>query len=359
MAICNKCGQEIEFRYVDGRCIPIHPGGGWHCGSFSEPSYSPPARVNRSGEWQERDFTRPTRCPKCDKDVFFIRHNGGSVWVDPPLGWPWPKHGCFDQPHEPTRKFSMWTAKSSGLTNPKLGIIARVRDENRFEEPIIEIQFTDSSRASLILRFTPATSSLLGALVIVSTEDSLLLHQEHAEIPFHSFTSFQASGADGYYTCPHCKSWVKKGTGHEESCAMRYGKRHSEPQPAHKRNWLNEQRIATMKEAQKRVEQLRRNRFSNLFRKPQPLVKAPQTSAPTPKPALLSTSDRVRPAIDSVARAAWAAVADIEGKDEQFKLAKQEALRLIAMLSPSIKRQVMHRFTSEKWKPLLVWRPFR
>ena len=38
-------------------------------------------------------FCRPTKCPKCDRtDVFFVRHNGGSVWLDPPLGWPWYKH---------------------------------------------------------------------------------------------------------------------------------------------------------------------------------------------------------------------------------------------------------------------------
>ena len=33
----------------------------------------------------EEDFCRPTRCPECDADVFFVRHNGGSVWLDPPL----------------------------------------------------------------------------------------------------------------------------------------------------------------------------------------------------------------------------------------------------------------------------------
>jgi hypothetical protein len=42
------------------------------------------------------DFCRTTNCPHCGADVFFIRHNGGSVWVDE-LGWPWPKHGCFDE----------------------------------------------------------------------------------------------------------------------------------------------------------------------------------------------------------------------------------------------------------------------
>lgn len=36
-----------------------------------------------------------TTCPECGDSVFFVRHNGGSVWLDPPLGWPWYKHGCF------------------------------------------------------------------------------------------------------------------------------------------------------------------------------------------------------------------------------------------------------------------------
>lgn len=45
------------------------------------------------------DFTRPTSCHICKADVFFIRHNGGSVWLDC-LGSPWEKHGCFDQKSE-------------------------------------------------------------------------------------------------------------------------------------------------------------------------------------------------------------------------------------------------------------------
>ena len=27
MATCNKCGEEIEFRYIEGRPTPIHPNG--------------------------------------------------------------------------------------------------------------------------------------------------------------------------------------------------------------------------------------------------------------------------------------------------------------------------------------------
>ncbi len=47
--------------------------------------------------WAYRDdeYTRPTNCPICGAQVYFIRHNGGSAWFDD-LGVPWPKHGCFD-----------------------------------------------------------------------------------------------------------------------------------------------------------------------------------------------------------------------------------------------------------------------
>jgi hypothetical protein len=123
--------------------------------------------------------------------VFFIRHNGGSVWVDE-LGWPWPKHACFDKPTEPTHRFTLWSAKSSHLINPVLGTVTRMWNDPRYAEPLLEISLTDSSRVSLILRWTPPDASILGELVIVSREDSLLLHPKHAEIPFHSFTILNA-----------------------------------------------------------------------------------------------------------------------------------------------------------------------
>lgn len=204
MSTCNRCGAAIEFRHVDGRCVPIHPGGGWHCGSSHEVArYVATPRMSRAGEWNRRDFAHASQCPKCAKPVFFIRHNGGSVWLDE-LGWPWPKHGCFDQPHEAAYVFKAWTAKSSGLTNPRMAMITRIRDDLDFGDPIIEIRFPDSSRASLILRRTHDTSSLLGALVAVSQEDHFLVHPYHAEQPFHSYTPLASTDADGNFKCPRC-----------------------------------------------------------------------------------------------------------------------------------------------------------
>jgi hypothetical protein len=44
--------------------------------------------------WEHGEFCRPSTCPKCRAPVFFVRHNGGSVWFDA-LGQPWPKHPCM------------------------------------------------------------------------------------------------------------------------------------------------------------------------------------------------------------------------------------------------------------------------
>src|SRR5690606_4719403 len=39
--------------------------------------------------------------------VYFVRHNGGSVWLDPPLGPPWFKHACFESSTSPGAQASL------------------------------------------------------------------------------------------------------------------------------------------------------------------------------------------------------------------------------------------------------------
>jgi hypothetical protein len=75
--------------------------------------------------------------------------------------------------------------------------------------------------------------------------------------------------------------------------------------------------------------------------------------AASPSAVLLTiTEDRISAAIQSVAERAWAEVSHIEGTSERLKQAKQVALRLIRMLSPSIRGTVEYRFTSEQWELL-------
>lgn len=92
---CAYCGGEIVFRYVDGRRTPIHVGGQF-CEGGSGGERQPASAPKPSPKDPKQDgFCRPARCPECGESVFFLRHNGGSVWLDD-LGWPWPKHPCFD-----------------------------------------------------------------------------------------------------------------------------------------------------------------------------------------------------------------------------------------------------------------------
>lgn len=80
-AFCNKCGFEIGWRTIDGRRTPI----GCRCdyGDYGLSQFY-------------RDRAASTTCPTCHEKVFFVRHNGGSVWFDT-LGEPWAKHECFAQ----------------------------------------------------------------------------------------------------------------------------------------------------------------------------------------------------------------------------------------------------------------------
>lgn len=95
MATCSRCGQSIMFRYIEGRCIPIHPDGG--CGGVSG---SLNARDFSGYLHSEESTCFRTSCPECGESVFFIRYNGGSVWIEPPLGPPWQKHRCMDLPSQ-------------------------------------------------------------------------------------------------------------------------------------------------------------------------------------------------------------------------------------------------------------------
>jgi hypothetical protein len=118
---CANCGGEIIFRYMDGRVTPIHLSGS--CSSDYAGSTATGVRSAPAGF--DDDFCRSTTCPQCGARVFFIRHNGGSVWVDE-LGWPWPKHGCFDTaPATPRsrRAFSVETPSGERSADLLLGLV--------------------------------------------------------------------------------------------------------------------------------------------------------------------------------------------------------------------------------------------
>ena len=70
---CWDCDQEVIFRYIKGVCRKLRVSGS--CGEY-------------------RKKAIPVKCRKCSQMVYYVEHNGGSVWFDE-LGPPWPKHPCF------------------------------------------------------------------------------------------------------------------------------------------------------------------------------------------------------------------------------------------------------------------------
>lgn len=105
MPSCNNCGGEIEFRYVDGRCIPFYLDGQSCFGRSG--GYGTYSSLRSTGDGESFEFpfiTYPSyvnpnaRCPVCGCAVYFYQSPyGGRVFFDE-LGPPWTKHPCTDNP---------------------------------------------------------------------------------------------------------------------------------------------------------------------------------------------------------------------------------------------------------------------
>jgi hypothetical protein len=115
---CDRCGGDIVIRWMGSALVPIHLSGS--CGGGGQ-HWPPSAWAHR-----HEDFTRATTCRICGESVFFVRHNGGSVWFDE-LGPPWDKHPCFeDDPSSATIRSALRAAPSGAL----LGIVLEAVPEH-------------------------------------------------------------------------------------------------------------------------------------------------------------------------------------------------------------------------------------
>jgi ribosomal protein S27E len=97
---CNRCGEQITFRKIDGKTIPIHPNGGCNgrYGGRNQVRVISPQVVTKTVFDDPQSYLNPNaKCPVCGKSVFFYQsEHGGRVFFDD-VGWPWPKHPCTDR----------------------------------------------------------------------------------------------------------------------------------------------------------------------------------------------------------------------------------------------------------------------
>lgn len=182
MPICSQCGGEIEIRHVRGKRVPIHVDGpcslrdgGWVVRPY-EP-YEPRAT------YSYENTCRPSRCPRCRKDVFFIQHNSGSVWVNE-LGWPWPKHECF----EPDKWYSYIITGANGLSDSRnsiAGVVVAARrlgDEEHGYYLGLAIDGGKGKRACVAIPGDATSKYYLGTIAVVHPESRKVVMSTHRTV---------------------------------------------------------------------------------------------------------------------------------------------------------------------------------
>lgn len=141
MPFCDLCGQEIVIRRMGGRTVPIHISGS--CTASVCPSR--PGYKSHGSD----SFCRLTTCPKCRDPVLFIRHNGGSVWIEPPPGYPWQRHEkCFPRESGSGRTLASdsYIDGTSAASGKSIAVVTRVEVHRRGTDTILHLQYESASQ---------------------------------------------------------------------------------------------------------------------------------------------------------------------------------------------------------------------
>ncbi len=139
-----------------------------------------------SYRYESSEFCRPSTCPECGAEVFFIRHNGGSVWVDE-LGWPWPKHGCFDNS---SNSIGYRFIADLGLryaqveTKPKLGRVVK-RIYRNFDH--VYLIATHDGRLSALSASRGEHRIFTDLVAIRYTDDKIFLENRSVQVRVRNF----------------------------------------------------------------------------------------------------------------------------------------------------------------------------
>lgn len=196
MSFCSRCGGAVDFRYVSGRCIPLHRTGRCEATGGTAITYS-----GYSVSHDSACFS--TSCPKCKGDVFFIRHNGGSVWIDPPLGPPWTKHGCFESPSEGKAQRTLASdyaieAVHLQSSSTPLGIVKSTEVDYEGKSTLVEFHTGRAGHQKIKTKFN--AGFLLGKLCMYSLTDKQIWALEEPQYKF-AITSIKNNEMTN---CPVC-----------------------------------------------------------------------------------------------------------------------------------------------------------
>jgi hypothetical protein len=120
------------------------------------------SNTNRKRLNSYQDMTKKTSCSRCGDDVYFIRHNGGGVYVDD-LGWPWPKHECFkDLPIWYNHFYQTSKESNESLT----GVIQEV--SSKIGILLLSIDFENIGKAKVEIEKTLLPDSIIGLITLIN-----------------------------------------------------------------------------------------------------------------------------------------------------------------------------------------------
>lgn len=187
MGTCSRCGDAVDFRIFNGRCVPIHQSGG--CAAFG-------GGVTHRGRCEASESACfLTRCPEgCGVNVYFIRYNGGCVWVDTPLGYPWYKHACMYPENvgagiNLTLDGSIANNDPSSSSNLMLAVVKIVE----FSASISELMLIAGAEGEWHCNIKTDCRFLAGELVIVDLVRVLLFPFHRRDLRFRIFRLHQVN----------------------------------------------------------------------------------------------------------------------------------------------------------------------
>jgi hypothetical protein len=169
MSTCRLCGGALDFHTsTDGRRVPIHQSG--RC----VPTGDGTSRWGCAEAVESACFL--THCPEgCGNDVFFIRHNGGSIWTDPPLGWPWVKHHCmYPDDYKSGSKLALATGTLDRVDSSASDLILAVATAVEFSIDWSEWRLISGDRDEWRLHTNGDCRFLAGELVVLDLVKRIL-----------------------------------------------------------------------------------------------------------------------------------------------------------------------------------------
>jgi hypothetical protein len=202
MATCDLCGRPITFRKQGGRAIPYHFDG-----TCSATVGSGSARTF-SGLTQTKDrVCHLTRC-RCGASVFFIRHNGGSVWINPPLGRPWDEHECEFVVRPAKSLVERSYLKNRPTKGHRIGVVTETDVNPNGTTSLVSIALGRSKPSKFVVQ--NRAGFLAGHMVFLNTSGGKgnVTVFDNGNISF----AVLAELADDLSICPLCGANVEPGT---------------------------------------------------------------------------------------------------------------------------------------------------